>query len=74
MSKLKSSIEFKNQVDGFLKEVEENYLPKKDFVLENVRIMRYENIQKLFTENTKFPLAFFVMLGYDSLALRQTEC
>lgn len=49
-SKLKSSIEFKTQVDGFLKELEENYLPKKDFVLENVRIMRYENIQKLFIE------------------------
>lgn len=52
-SKLKSSIEFKTQVDGFLKELEENYLPKKDFVLENVRIMRYENIQKLFVETYK---------------------
>ena len=52
-SKLKSSIEFKTEVDSFLKEVEENYLPKKDFVLENVRIMRYENIQKLFTETYK---------------------
>ena len=52
-SKLKSSIEFKTQVDGFLKELEENYLPKKDFVLENVRIMRYENIQKLFIETYK---------------------
>ncbi|MBQ7409790.1 MAG: AAA family ATPase [Clostridia bacterium] len=52
-SKLKSSIEFKTIVDGFLKELEENYLPKKDFLLENVRIMRYENIQKLFTETYK---------------------
>ena len=52
-SKMKSSIEFKTQVDGFLKKVEENYLPKKDFILENVRIMRYENIQKLFTETYK---------------------
>ena len=52
-SKMKSSIEFKTYVDGFLKEVEENYLPKKDFILENVRIMRYENIQKLFTETYK---------------------
>ena len=52
-SKLKSSIEFKKVVDGFLKELEENYLPKKDFLLENVRIMRYENIQKLFTETYK---------------------
>ena len=52
-SKLKSSIEFKTQVDGYLDVLEENYLPKKDFVLENVRIMRYENIQKLFTETYK---------------------
>lgn len=52
-SKLKSSIEFKKIVDGFLKELEENYLPKKDFVLENVRIMRYETIRKLFTETYK---------------------
>lgn len=52
-SKLKSSIEFKKIVDGFLEELENNYLPKKDFVLENVRIMRYENIQKLFKETYK---------------------
>lgn len=52
-SKLKSSIEFKKVVDGFLKNLEENYLPKKDFILENVRIMRYENIQKLFTGTYK---------------------
>ncbi len=52
-SKFKSSIEFKNVVDGFLKEVEENYLPRKDFIIENVRIMRYENIKKLFTQDYK---------------------
>lgn len=52
-SKLKSSIEFKNVVDGYLKMLEENYLPKEDFILENVRIMRYENIQKLFIETYK---------------------
>lgn len=52
-SKFKSSIEFKNVVDGFLSEVEENYLPPKDFIIENVRIMRYENIKKLFTQDYK---------------------
>ena len=52
-SKLKSSIEFKNIVDGYLKQVEDNYLPQKDFIIENIRIMRYENIKKLFTENYK---------------------
>lgn len=52
-SKFKSSIEFKNVVDGFLSEVEDNYLPPKDFIIENVRIMRYENIKKLFTQDYK---------------------
>ncbi len=52
-SKLKSSINFKKIVDDYLKYVEENYIPKKDFILDNVRIMRYENIQKLFLETYK---------------------
>lgn len=52
-SKYKSSIEFKNVIDGFLKEVEDDYLPRKDFIIENVRVMRYETIKKFFTENYK---------------------
>ena len=52
-SKFKSSIQFKDVVDGYLKQLEENYLPKKDFILENIRIMKYENIQKLFTKDYK---------------------
>ncbi len=52
-AKFKSSIEFKKVVDGFLNEVEDNYLPAKDFIIENVRIMRYENIKKLFTQEYK---------------------
>lgn len=52
-SKMKSSINFKNVVDNYLKEIEENYIPKKDFILENIRVMRYENIQKLFMKNYK---------------------
>lgn len=52
-SKLKSSIEFKNVVDDYLREIENNYIPEKDFILENIRVMRYENIQKLFLETYK---------------------
>lgn len=73
-SKMKSSIKFKEVVDDYLKQVEENYLPKKDFILESIskdsnaypdntqnaqhfvrgiRIMRYENIQKLFLDTYK---------------------
>ena len=49
-SKFKSSIKFKEFIDMYLEELEENFLPKNDFVLENIRIMRYENIQRLFKE------------------------
>lgn len=56
-SKLKSSINFKDIVDEYLKYLEQNYLPKEDFILENVRIMRYENIQNLF-QNTYKDLDF----------------
>lgn len=52
-SKFKSSINFKSKVDEYLKSLEQNFLPKEDFILENVRIMRYENIQKLFEETYK---------------------
>lgn len=52
-AKLKSSINFKTKVDEYLKYLEQNYLPKEDFILENVRIMRYENIQNLFEETYK---------------------
>lgn len=52
-SKMKSSIKFKNIVDKYLKFVEDNYLPHQDFILENVRILRYETIKKLFIEEYK---------------------
>lgn len=52
-SKLKSSIEFKNIVDEYLEQLEDNYLPQKDFIIENIRIMKYENIKKLFTKEYK---------------------
>lgn len=52
-SKIKSSIKFKNIVDKYLEFLEDNYLPHKDFVIENIRIMRYENIKKLFKEEYK---------------------
>ncbi len=52
-SKYKSSIKFKSVIDDFLSMIEENYLPKKDFILENIRIMRYENMQKLFLDTYK---------------------
>lgn len=56
-SKFKSSLEFKDILDKFLKQVEENIIPKKDFIISNIRIMRYETIQDLFI-NTYARLPF----------------
>lgn len=52
-SKIKSSIEFKEIMDSYLKLLEESYLPKKDFILHNVRIMKYETLMDLFLNTYK---------------------
>lgn len=52
-SKIKSSIEFKEIMDSYIKLLEESYLPKKDFILHNVRIMKYETIMDLFLNTYK---------------------
>ena len=52
-SKFKSSIKFKEFVDGYLEKMENDYIPKKDFILENIRIMRYDNLNKHFKETYK---------------------
>lgn len=52
-SKFKSSIQFKNILDEYLKFVEENFIPKKDFSFNNYIIMRYEKINDLFKNTYK---------------------
>lgn len=52
-AKFKSSIGFKNIVDGYLKEVEDNYIPQSDFSFMNKTIMKYEEINKLFKDTYK---------------------
>jgi len=52
-SKIKSSIEFKEIVDSYLEQLEQNFLPKKDFIISNIRIMRYETMQDLFLNTYK---------------------
>ena len=37
-SKFKSSMKFKDIVDDFLKKIEENYIQKKDFIIEGTLI------------------------------------
>ena len=52
-AKFKSSINFKNIVDKYLKEVEDNYIPKQDFSFMNKTIMKYEDINNLFKNTYK---------------------
>lgn len=47
-AKFKSSINFKNIVDDYLKTVEEEFIPEKDFCFMNYTIMKYEDINNLF--------------------------
>lgn len=52
-SKFKSSIKFKEIIDDYLKEVEENYIPKSDFCYGDYKIMEYKDIQELFINTYK---------------------
>lgn len=47
-SKLKSSLKYKEFLDKYLIEFEKEYLPKKDFVINNVLIMKQKEIEELF--------------------------
>ena len=52
-SKFKSSIRFKKIIDEYLKEVEKNYIPKKDFCVKQYKIMDYNDINELFINTYK---------------------
>ena len=52
-AKFKSSINFKNIVDDYLKIVEDNFIPKSDFKFMNHTIMKYEDINNLFKNTYK---------------------
>lgn len=47
-SKFKASINFKKIIDEYLVDVENNYIPKKDFMFMNHIIMKYNEIDYLF--------------------------
>lgn len=47
-SKLKSSLEYKLILDNYLNELEKEYLPKSDFIVNNILIMKLEEIRELF--------------------------
>ena len=52
-SKFKASINFKKIIDNYLKNVEDNYIPKKDFCFDGKIIMKYDEINHLFKHTYK---------------------
>lgn len=47
-SKLKSSLKYKEILDKYLIKLEQEYLPENDFIVNNVLIMKREDIENLF--------------------------
>lgn len=52
-SKFKASINFKKTIDEYLTTVEDNYIPKNDFVFYDEVIMKYNDIDYLFRHTYK---------------------
>lgn len=52
-SKFKASMSFKKIIDDYLKNIEDNYIPKKDFVFDGNLIMTYNDIDYLFKHTYK---------------------
>ncbi|KRQ87473.1 Helicase IV [Caloramator mitchellensis] len=52
-SEFKSSMYFKNAIDEYLKEIEENFIPKEDFKIANIVVYSYDEIQYLFINEYK---------------------
>lgn len=52
-SKLKSSFEYKDLIDKYLEYYANKLIPKKDFILSNVRIIKSSTVKELFFEKYK---------------------
>jgi len=57
-SEFKASMDFKETLDVYLKEIEENFIPKEDFTFCSVSIYRYEDLYDLFVNQYRmWPIA-----------------
>jgi len=57
-SEFKTSMHFKEALDTYLKTIEENFIPKEDFVIGSVLIYRYEELNELFIRQySMWPIA-----------------
>lgn len=50
-TKFKGSFEFKEILDEYLEILEESILEKRDFTIENVKLISYQNIQTILSQN-----------------------
>ena len=54
MSSYKGSLEFKGLIDRYLKEIELNLAPSEDFIIEKSRLLRGENLKRLFLKEFNY--------------------
>ncbi len=56
-SELKSSMQFKDIIDGYIAEIEKCFIPREDFMLGSRVIMSYNEINEVFLKNyTRMPI------------------
>lgn len=53
ISNMKSSLEFKDVIEDYIKNIEENFIPKKDFKIDSFTLITYEQINTWFTKDYK---------------------
>ncbi|MEG0773732.1 RNA polymerase recycling motor HelD [Clostridium sp.] len=53
ISSFKSSLEFKDTIDKYMKVIENHFIPKEDFFIETFSLVKYEKINDLFMREYK---------------------
>nr|WP_263327171.1 RNA polymerase recycling motor HelD [Neobacillus sp. Marseille-Q6967] len=54
VTSFKGSLEFKSLIDRYLKEIELNLAPSEDFIIEKSRLMRGQNLKKLYLKEFQY--------------------
>ena len=57
-AEFKTSMQFKDVIDDYLREIEENFIPKENFKIDSKVVYRYEELYELFTKQYRmWPIA-----------------
>jgi len=74
-SEFKASMHFKEALDTYLKVIEENFIPKEDFIVNSTLIYKYEELNELFVHQYKmWPIARRVNEIKKNLKTRLQAC